>query len=735
MRNTNLEMNEGPQTDTDTWWQADQLTPSPVPAALFVGAGISIDPPTHLPSGIVLTRALLEHTLDGRASQEIVKTLGRIAQLLGRELPRLEHVLGATCDTADLRESLVGGNPRDLLRLFEKCRPNRTHFAIANYVKRTKGWVITTNFDDCIEQASNWQIPVHVLRSTTGTIEISHGDSSSQWGLVKLHGSIEHGSEELVTTLRDLIPGLHPEYRSLLDQILDTCRTVIVAGYSGSDHFDVNHYLRGRRQLKKKPNLLWIEHSLERTGREYAKWRVDPLNTRHAWQHAFDRTRVEYGPTYDVLAKVLEEPHLRSMPTSVPPVTHDELIARFQELFSPSEEFKHLAAARLASGLGLAQLAQEEIDVVKLHIWVETISPDLQARILAQQGHFEAADAFLIQQYPPGAKLGLARGSLWRRGRRPLRALRLYFVSALRSRANAQDANSARVGLLETFLDLVEGAQRWAIFRSSASRSICRGITALVRSQIDAQSYPSWDVINASRAQMVWLRAWVLLDNDIKALFSNGTLWKLVAEQGIPEGSVVDGFGLDFPGIYLTSLSTAREQDDLDSMIQLRLEFVRIITSAIRRYGLNFWALWAHRLRTGSDFFSSLKQELELLISAVFENLEKADELSRAVGRPQARVDLARAVIDADTALGGLESWKRQRIYWGSRHRPCTITFTDSNGEVHMAEIEHGFELYGACSDALSESFCVRESRSRFSARVRNCSFEQKIPQQSTRLW
>src|SRR5436309_145573 len=111
MRRTSFGMNRGPLTHTEKWWQDDQITPPPGPSALFVGAGISIDPPTHLPSGIVLTRALLEHTLDDRALREIVTTLGRISHFIGREVPRLEHVLSATCDIADLNSSVLGAMP------------------------------------------------------------------------------------------------------------------------------------------------------------------------------------------------------------------------------------------------------------------------------------------------------------------------------------------------------------------------------------------------------------------------------------------------------------------------------------------------------------------------------------------------------------------------------------------------------------------------------------------------
>jgi hypothetical protein len=84
------------KTPVAEWWNHDALTQYPGWAALFVGAGVSIDSHTGLPSGPVLTRALLYHVIDSRAVEDLLQTLQQVSHLLRRELPlpRLERVSG-----------------------------------------------------------------------------------------------------------------------------------------------------------------------------------------------------------------------------------------------------------------------------------------------------------------------------------------------------------------------------------------------------------------------------------------------------------------------------------------------------------------------------------------------------------------------------------------------------------------------------------------------------------------
>lgn len=181
----------------ENWWfNSDKKSPFPGKIALVVGAGISIDGPTCLPSGKNLTEALLNHLLDGRAAEEIRSVFKSCAPVIGRDVPRLEHILDTACNKAGGEMAASSENPRNLLRLFDGRPPNHLHRMIANHLINKRGWVITTNFDDCIERASQQAgspIPVHVMHPEKRTLEILNCPEENDWGLVKLHGTIEHG--------------------------------------------------------------------------------------------------------------------------------------------------------------------------------------------------------------------------------------------------------------------------------------------------------------------------------------------------------------------------------------------------------------------------------------------------------------------------------------------------------------------------------------------------------------
>ena len=70
---------KSPETE---WWNSDTLAPYPGRTVLFVGAGISIDAPTRLPSGAVLTQGIIEHVTDSRAAEELLNTFEKVKHLV-----------------------------------------------------------------------------------------------------------------------------------------------------------------------------------------------------------------------------------------------------------------------------------------------------------------------------------------------------------------------------------------------------------------------------------------------------------------------------------------------------------------------------------------------------------------------------------------------------------------------------------------------------------------------------
>lgn len=348
------------------WWKSPSKEGAfPGKMALVVGAGVSYDAPTNLPLGIGLTHTLLHHLLDERAAREILGTFEAAAPVIGRKVPRLEHVFDVVCNRAICEVVSEAKNPRELLRIFEGRHPNSLHRLIARHLGQTRGWVITTNFDDCIERAYlemyDCPIPVHVQAADSEAIEILNRRTESDWGLVKLHGTIAHGVDRLGSTLSDLVPGLPSQFQELLKEIFESVDLIVVAGYSGTDYFDVNAWIRKRMNAKTKPRLLWIKHADERSDfGAHEDW-DEPVAS---WQLASAGTALQYGPTSELLAELLGQ----SIPLIVPDEGTEsgpDLATLLKSLYSPSVAQRHLNGAYFAAAVGMGQLAEEEFRCFK----------------------------------------------------------------------------------------------------------------------------------------------------------------------------------------------------------------------------------------------------------------------------------------------------------------------------------------------------------------------------------
>ncbi len=216
---------------------------------LLTGAGISIDPPTAMPS----TASLME----------------MLIQRLG--IPQLHSVFRRAIDTERQTDSLrfeallsiiqnVVDSDLGCLDFFSTQRPpNLSHKACARLLE--KGWhVITCNFDTSIEDARRTPSPVLV-----------HTKDYSTWdgrpALGKIHGSVrdKHGRKSyrsIRATLSAVGRGgegfLFDRFRlQYLKQVLTTS-PLLVAGYSGSDDFDIVPLLK---KTPSSQDIIWIHHS------------------------------------------------------------------------------------------------------------------------------------------------------------------------------------------------------------------------------------------------------------------------------------------------------------------------------------------------------------------------------------------------------------------------------------------------------------------------------------------
>ena len=243
------------KSEHDRWWFSDEISTMPGVVVPFFGAGLSVDPPASLPKGIELTEKLMDRLFDGfSVREELIKSFKKHPDVLGRQVPRLEHLLSVSIQ--------ANTEAANLLKIFEDVSPNRNHRILAEYLITRRGWAITTNFDECVEKASNFTIPVHVFDPTTGRIRVLYGDSNADWGLIKLHGTVGVGVKELSATIEQLTPGLALPVQKLLDGVFSSANFVVVAGYGGSDHFDVNRYFESKLGGRGfRAHILWVQYT------------------------------------------------------------------------------------------------------------------------------------------------------------------------------------------------------------------------------------------------------------------------------------------------------------------------------------------------------------------------------------------------------------------------------------------------------------------------------------------
>ncbi|MGK8559372.1 hypothetical protein [Nocardia gipuzkoensis] len=224
----------------------DLVGVQPGEVTALTGAGLSVEGPASLPTGAELTERIFEAfflpgTLD--AIRALHGAVGLIDQPICPELPRstdprlprLETVLGVAARVHGPQAveasipDVTGADPNRLHRFFAR------HLALG-------GGHLTANFDRCVERAA-------------GTVTWPERD------LLHFHGAAGSG-DELGATLARIEKGFPLDLATRFLTLLTSRPFVLVAGYSGSDFFDVDaaiaglppNALRGHR-------VIWLSHS------------------------------------------------------------------------------------------------------------------------------------------------------------------------------------------------------------------------------------------------------------------------------------------------------------------------------------------------------------------------------------------------------------------------------------------------------------------------------------------
>ncbi|WP_435135652.1 hypothetical protein [Actinacidiphila sp. bgisy144] len=308
----------------------------PAEVTCWTGAGVSLDAPSCLPAAEALTRrafalyfdsgpdtdsfgtVMAHHRSLGWTAPQICDRSAGAARPGTVRLPRLETVLGVA--------DRVLGDDHRALRLLADLRtapPNRLHRFFAHHL-RAGGRHVTANFDDCVERAHE------------GAFAAPPGPEQ----LLHFHGSVRDDPRlgTLGATLARIEAGFAADEARRLTRALRRAPAVVVAGYSGSDFFDVDDLLaalpadalRGQR-------VTWVNHGVH-TDRG-ADWHQVPRGRQPAMagllRAAGAEVAVVCGPTADFFAALaaawslpaLAAPGRRTTWCPDVPVSHAERIA------------------------------------------------------------------------------------------------------------------------------------------------------------------------------------------------------------------------------------------------------------------------------------------------------------------------------------------------------------------------------------------------------------------------
>lgn len=232
----------------------NELVKMPLSDVVFLcGAGISLDSPTSLPT----VYRFVESVLTNCGLEEDKKT--KVLNQFSYKSYRFESLIDEIRKTCD-KELVIAD-------VFKSDSFNEIHSFLANMIKKGAS-VITTNFDNCIENAllsKNIELNYdnRIVYDGNDLIEERVKTNSV---LIKIHGSHSFfcsESPELVITISALakttkVFALLPKWKRYIKELIFN-KTLVVMGYSCSDDFDIVPLL-----YESKPNdIIWLNYKNE----------------------------------------------------------------------------------------------------------------------------------------------------------------------------------------------------------------------------------------------------------------------------------------------------------------------------------------------------------------------------------------------------------------------------------------------------------------------------------------
>lgn len=236
----------------------------------LVGAGVSMELPSDLPSAREMVKAIVELCVPAKYVNSILSLKSLQFEIL---IEKIRNVIKIDPDV-------------EFLDYFDNdISPNLIHMFIASLIIQGNGRhnVITTNFDFLLERAfmsllkedeKEKILPIITKSDFSNYKNYQSIYKQGKYPICKIHGSKKNiitnldTSDSLVTDMTSFGKNrregetfaMEPFKKPLANSLMQG-QTLVVMGYSGGDDFDITPMLKEIRNLKR---MIWIEHSSQK---------------------------------------------------------------------------------------------------------------------------------------------------------------------------------------------------------------------------------------------------------------------------------------------------------------------------------------------------------------------------------------------------------------------------------------------------------------------------------------
>lgn len=359
---------------------------------VFAGAGVSMIPPTALPSWRDVNTIVIDALSDAAAT-----LLGRELSVQAREILLQRHTNERLPPEyqAEILADVLGDRYFEVLRHLDSDRPNAAHLAIALLARfgavRT---VLTTNFDTALEQAFELgATPFEVLYCADQFAEWAGrgpGFDRQQSGclILKIHGSAVR-PDSLVDTLAQRKRGLPTALLTLTRELLHSGHWAFL-GFSGLDLEAEPRYLGLAAEAKTAVGFTWL---------------VRPGTGRRG---VVEELAAEYGERAEIVAGELPE-WLFEIADRLVPNLRSEVAALAARVSQPPED--PLAVLRGGAAQWAAKISGEASAIALTRLVAAAAEPQL-AMAMWRTLRSAPSDAILLIGEVPVALAEVASHSL-----------------------------------------------------------------------------------------------------------------------------------------------------------------------------------------------------------------------------------------------------------------------------------------------------------------------------------